>query len=491
MKRRPTHSKALETQLTIYESNLISSSSSTKPFTVNLYHVGVFIVKPFKYTHGDFKVIDDVDFDGLLYVQMYDIMEMIQDQLALKDQLVKTTFKCNADDVGYENLDDLKDIVDFEVEGEENVVITRNTTDDPWLNKLIGIGTFIGQTDDATSNLGGRFNHEENNPEDDIVDPKFKAKPFVRYPSFDPSTPWDQCQPNDHSKLLVYCGRDVSEGKCVFFKGKNPKDKTKDVDCSTNFDKGDTPDNAECSSKPAIKKNGRSSEAMKERQAVLESNSGSTCHLETKDRDDDSKITFKRKYICFKGIKQGLLDAYRKVIGLDGCFLTHTCKGRLLTAIEDLELGYGGGLTLISNGYKGLLKAVAGILLDSEHMKCARPIYANFKRKWGGLQYKRLFWGAASCILDQQFLLKMEQIKELDPTAHKWIYIMQGMCHMNKVSFKLEDTVTSYVRKRLELLKDKQRSWLVYPSGFKEVEVRRGDYAYGVNLHTKQCGCRF
>ncbi|GKD40761.1 zinc finger, PMZ-type containing protein [Tanacetum coccineum] len=174
---------------------------------------------------------------------------------------------------------------------------------------------------------------------------------------------------------------------------------------------------------------------------------------------------------------------------------------------EDLELGYGGGLTLIFDGHKGLLEAVA-----------------------------------ASCTVDQQFLLKMEQIKELDPAAHKWlvernpnswckaffemdrcsaafendisesfnsrivpargkpiitmlevirIYIMQRMCHMNNLSFKLEDTVTPSVRKRLELLKDKQRSWIVYPSGFREVEVRRRDYAYRVNLHTKQCGCRF
>ncbi|GKC50299.1 ribonuclease H-like domain-containing protein, partial [Tanacetum coccineum] len=170
-------------------------------------------------------------------------------------------------------------------------------------------------------------------------------------------------------------------------------------------------------------------------QAVLESNPGSTCHLETKDRDDDGKITFKRMYICFKGIKQGWLDACRKVIRLDGCFLTYTCKGQLLTAIEDLELGYGGGLTLIFDGHKG----------------------------------------ATSCTVDQHFLLKMEQIKELDPAAHKWIvpakgkpiitmlediriYIMQRMCHMNNLSFKLEDTVTPSVRKRLELLKDKQRS---------------------------------
>ncbi|GKD49269.1 hypothetical protein Tco_1278245 [Tanacetum coccineum] len=168
---------------------------------------------------------------------------------------------------------------------------------------------------------------------------------------------------------------------------------------------------------------------------------------------------------------------------------------------EDLELGYGGGLTLISDGYK-----------------CAQYIYANFKRKWSGLQYKILFWGVASCTVDQQFLLKMEQIKELDPAAHKWLvernpnswckaFFEMDRCSAAfengisesfnskivpaRVSFKLEDTITPYFRKRLELLKDKQRSWLVYLSGFREVEVKRGDYAYGVNLHTKQCGCRF
>ncbi|GKC09059.1 hypothetical protein Tco_1000669 [Tanacetum coccineum] len=278
------------------------------------------------------------------------------------------------------------------------------------------------------------------------------------------------------------------------------------------------------------------------RQAVLEYNPGSTCHLETEDKDD-GKIYFKRMYICFKGIKQGWLDACRKVIGLSGCFLTHTCKGQLLTAIgrdgnnqmypiawavvgvenkdnwawfmslfqEDLELGYGGGVTVTSDGHKGLIEAVAGILPDSEHRQCARHIYANFKKKWSGLQYKRLFWGAASCIVDSQFLLKMEEIKELDPTAYKCfdarivpargkpiitmledirIYVMQRICHMNKVLVKLEDKITLSVRKRLEYLKEKQ-SWLVYPSGFREVEVRRGDYAYGFNLHTKHRGCKF
>nr|GEZ05005.1 hypothetical protein CTI12_AA105810 [Tanacetum cinerariifolium] len=71
--------------------------------------------------------------------------------------------------------------------------------------------------------------------------------------------------------------------------------------------------------------------------------------------------------------------------------------------IEYLELGYGGGLIVISDGTR----------------QCARHIYANFKRKWIEIQYKILFWGASSCTVEQRFLQKMEQIKELDPAAHK------------------------------------------------------------------------
>lgn len=42
---------------------------------------------------------------------------------------------------------------------------------------------------------------------------------------------------------------------------------------------------------------------------------------------------FKRFYICFKGVKEGWLQGCRRIIGLDGCFLKHTCRGKLLTAM--------------------------------------------------------------------------------------------------------------------------------------------------------------
>lgn len=37
------------------------------------------------------------------------------------------------------------------------------------------------------------------------------------------------------------------------------------------------------------------------------------------------------KNICFKGVKDGWLEGYRRTIGLDGCLLKHICSGELLT----------------------------------------------------------------------------------------------------------------------------------------------------------------
>ncbi|GJX68532.1 zinc finger, PMZ-type containing protein [Tanacetum coccineum] len=39
-------------------------------------------------------------------------------------------------------------------------------------------------------------------------------------------------------------------------------------------------------------------------------------------------------------------------------------------------------------------------------------------------------------------------------------------------------------------LKEKQREWTVFPSGFQELEIRKGDHSYGVNLQHKVCQCR-
>ncbi|GKC06245.1 hypothetical protein Tco_0997855 [Tanacetum coccineum] len=188
------------------------------------------------------------------------------------------------------------------------------------------------------------------------------------------------------------------------------------------------------------------------RQAVLESNPGSTCHLDV-DFNNDGQPVFQRMYVCFKGVKDGWIAGCRKVIGIDGCFITHMCKGEILTAMgrdgnnqmypiawavvdvenknnwcwflsllaDDLDLQEGLGVTIISDSHKGLIEAVRTWLPQAEHRHCTRHIYVNFKRKWSGLIYKRLFWGAAASTIEQDFTRYMEQIRQLDPEAYRYL----------------------------------------------------------------------
>nr|GFA61917.1 splicing factor [Tanacetum cinerariifolium] len=68
------------------------------------------------------------------------------------------------------------------------------------------------------------------------------------------------------------------------------------------------------------------------RHAILNSNPWSTCRLNNEEIECGNYY-FRRIYVCFKGVNEGWLAGRRKVIGLDGCFLKHTCRGELLVAI--------------------------------------------------------------------------------------------------------------------------------------------------------------
>ncbi|GKA19588.1 calcium/proton exchanger [Tanacetum coccineum] len=133
-------------------------------------------------------------------------------------------------------------------------------------------------------------------------------------------------------------------------------------------------------------------------QAVLDSNPGLTCHLDV-DVHDNGQNCFHRFYACFKGVKDGWLSGCRKVIRIDGSFITHVCKGEELTVMgrdennqmypiawsvvdvektnnwcwflsllaDDLQLEEGLRLTIISDSHKGLIDAVRTWLPQAEH----------------------------------------------------------------------------------------------------------------------------
>ncbi|GJZ09902.1 multidrug resistance-associated protein 5 [Tanacetum coccineum] len=466
------------------------------PFTVNLYHDGLFQVNPLDYVHFDNRVIDNVSFDGmsfkdflatirrLVLVSPTSMYYKIPSDPVTTLKLLKNDedLETDSDSDGETNvpLDDVAHVVEqFEHENEGNVNIPRMTTNDPWLNKL-----------------------------------------------------------NDHNKLLAFCGRDVSEGKCAGLKGKKPK--TADVDeCETSKQvskKGDgrkvvnetlSKVKERWNKKKEIKKKRVSkqgncpfrakqcalfdhggglvdhySKLWQYRQAILDTNPGSTCVLENEVNDEDGKLYFGGFYVCFHGVKQGWLEDCRKIIGLDG-FKNNVYWSWFLSLIrDDLNLRDGGGINIISARHKGLLQAVVDWLPNAKH---------------------------------RQFSLstKIEEIKMLDEKAHEWlveknpnlwckayfqmdkrsaafengisksfnsrivgarskpiitmledirVYIMQMMFSMNKLSFDNKDSITPSVRRHMEYKKRIQ-------SAYKEVEVRKGDQAFGVNLHQMKCVC--
>nr|GEW80811.1 hypothetical protein [Tanacetum cinerariifolium] len=115
-------------------------------FMVDLYHNGLFASNPLRYLAGEHRVIKDINFEALfendcrldMYTehQGYDVLEMINDDRHCEDKSDSDFEDVKKGD----NLDDVKDIVDFQTKGEENVNIPKLSIDDPWLNKLVGKG---------------------------------------------------------------------------------------------------------------------------------------------------------------------------------------------------------------------------------------------------------------------------------------------------------------------------------------------------------------
>ncbi|CAI9285981.1 unnamed protein product [Lactuca saligna] len=59
--------------------------------------------------------------------------------------------------------------------------------------------------------------------------------------------------------------------------------------------------------------------------------------------------------------------------------------------LDDIGMGNGHGLTLISDQHKGLLEAVKERVLAVEHRQCDRHICANFMKKFKGQQFSKCF----------------------------------------------------------------------------------------------------
>ncbi|GJX41482.1 hypothetical protein Tco_0256472 [Tanacetum coccineum] len=230
-------------------------------FTINVYHDGLFQVNLLEYVHFDSRVIDDASFDGMSFKAFFATIRRLV--------LVSPTsmyYKIPSDPLtALKLLENDKDLYD------------------PWLNKLVGNGTFIGQTDTPNPNLQGRFLLEVEDPD------------------------YEQCKPVLGMRFEIPQQlKDVSEGKCAGLKCKKPKT-VDDDECETSKQgskKGDglkgkkikTVDDDECETSKQGSNKGNGRKAVNE-----------TLSKAVKERWDKKK-EYKKQESLNKGLLQAVAD---------------------------------------------------------------------------------------------------------------------------------------------------------------------------------------
>ncbi|GJR17926.1 hypothetical protein Tco_0966453 [Tanacetum coccineum] len=262
-------------------------NSMAAVFTVNLHHDGYFISNPLKYVYGSLKVIDDIQFEEMpVEKDMEDFMK-----------------------VGYDNgfqVDLYTDINGYDVLEmiSEDYLFPPNLVDPDYESE---------ELDEDPENI------EEEDPDDDLIDAKYKIKKGVKYPSYNLETAWNEFEPILGMKFETL--------------------------------------------------------------------------LKLKNALADYGVKHGYKLWYYRGDSNSLL----------------------MYCGRDVELGR------CADSHKGLIEAVRTWLPQAEHRHCTRHMYANFKRKWSGLHYKRLFWGAATSTIEQGFVNKMKEIRQLDEEAFKYL----------------------------------------------------------------------
>ncbi|XP_052623735.1 uncharacterized protein LOC128129082 [Lactuca sativa] len=264
-------------------------------------------------------------------------------------------------------------------------------------------------------------------------------------------------------------------------------------------------------------------------------NPGSTVKMEV-DVMPDGETYFSKFYVCLKGLKDGWMEGCRRVIGVDGCFLKGICRGQLLAAIgrdannhiypfawavvavenkeswkwfldlliDDIGMGVGHGLTIISDQHKGLVEAVKERVPAAEHRQCARHICANFQKRFKGQIFKKLFWRAARSTVDRSCdayengvsesfnsVIEAARKKPLITMLEEIrIYVMERLCIYKAKGQSWDLNICPSIRLKLNKHKQTQRFWQEVPSGYMQFEVRVETEGYAVDLNTRQCGCR-
>ncbi|XP_042005720.1 uncharacterized protein LOC121754424 [Salvia splendens] len=253
----------------------------------------------------------------------------------------------------------------------------------------------------------------------------------------------------------------------------------------------------------------------------------------------DVGVIFKALYIGFSGLRKGFKEGCRPVIGLDGAFLKIYLGGILLTAVgidghsqmypiawavveaenevcwtwfikilvEELTLGEGVGITIISDQQKGLENAVQSLLPFAEQRNCARKLEKEDGQAYADLMDKnpcrfcKAFLTPGNCsdaILNNvcecfnAYILEARSKHVLDMLDEMRTTLMERL-YRNSVEMEsggINSTVCPKVRKKIEAMVYESRNCTTIPAVGGKLEVSHFEDKFVVTPSLRQCGCR-
>ncbi|XP_016167990.1 uncharacterized protein LOC107610454 [Arachis ipaensis] len=298
-------------------------------------------------------------------------------------------------------------------------------------------------------------------------------------------------------------------------------------------------------------------------QELMRANPGSSVRIQVQRSPDldieapassrTSYCIFQRIYVCLEACKQSFQHC-RDFIGLDGCFLKTPLGGQLLTAIgwdsndqilpiayavveaetkdswtwflshlaSDVGLEKMGRATFMSDQQKGLLPAYEEVITGVDNRLCVRHLYNNFRKRFPGLQLKKLMWKCAkeayryliaipprywsrsmftynskvdtlvnnmfesfnSTIVDARekpIVTMLEKIR---------VKLMTRWAENRKLAQNYSGTILPRIRLRLEKRSRSAGEWRPYWSTAQKYEVVNGLDKFAVDLGSHECSCR-
>ncbi|XP_057739645.1 uncharacterized protein LOC130956635 [Arachis stenosperma] len=263
----------------------------------------------------------------------------------------------------------------------------------------------------------------------------------------------------------------------------------------------------------------------------------------------------------------------RPMIGLDGCFLKTPYGGWLLVAmgwdpndqmlpiayavveaetkdswtwflsnlIDDIGAEKLLRSTFMSDQQKGLVPTFDELLPGVDHRFCVRHLYANFKKKFPGLNLKKRMWRAAKCTYLAAWKKELMEIRAISEGAYRhligirpkyWtksrfefypkcdalvnnmcesfnsaivesrekpiltmledirVYLMKRWAENRVLIEKYKDDILPRIKLKLQKEIDASRWWFPVAAGISKFEVIRGRDKFVVDLLKKECTCR-